>query len=203
MKKSINSLKKVLPSIEKAIVKTGFKVSKIAAAKDSASFALQGVKQDKLFFQILTLTEERPGFAIVEIFVSNLSVTEKWVDIEVSLDVLTDLITEMMKAATKELNQSVTVEKLDSIAKKIEMLEPKLDASIHELHHCEDLLMSDKLDAKARTKVEAKLAKVEATCLKNEMEISRLAFRYFTNLMDSIEPFFFNALMTVKWASKK
>ena len=196
-------LKKLLPSLEKNLAKTGFKISKINATRDSASFAVQGMKHEKPFFQILTLTEESPGFAIVEMFVSNLSTTEKWVDLEVSIDVLPDFLIQMLKIAGEELNREIPLKQLEKVSKQITALEPKLAKVIQELHKTEDALESPKLDEKKRQALQAKLGKIEVECLNHEMEISKLAFRYFTNLIESIEPFFFNALLTVKWSSKK
>jgi hypothetical protein len=197
------NLKKMIPGLEKNLTKTGFKISKINATKDSASFAVQGLRFEKQFFQILTLTEESPGFAIVEIFVSNLSTTEKWVDIEVSLEVLPGFLMQMLKTAGEELNREVPLKQLEKVSKQIASIEPKLAKSIHELHRTEDALESPKLNGKQRLSLEKKLGKIEGDCFKQEMEISKLAFRYFTNLIDSIEPFFFNALMTVKWSAKR
>ena len=203
MKKPLPTLFGTLPAIEKSLTKSGFKVSLIQKNNESASYAVQGTEFKKNYFQVLKLVQNRPDFAIVEIFVSNLSITEKWSDIEISVDILPEYLSSMMKIAAEELSKTIaTDEKLEAIVSQIEDKEPKLAELIKQLHNLEDHLEPKHIDQATRKKFEAQLAKVEASCLKHEMEISRLAFRYFTNTIDPVDAFFYDALLSANWAEK-
>jgi hypothetical protein len=203
MKRKATSLSKVLPVIEKAIIRAGFRCSMIEKSKDTASFAIHSAKQKNRFFQILNLTEDRSGFMVVEIFVSNLSTTEKWVDVEVGTEILPEFIEQVMTLSAKELARGPMAEKaVKGISGQIESREPKLAMLVHELHHLEDELKDLPEGSKAKEKVLAKMAKVEDSCIRYEVEISCLALRYFTHQVEAIDPFFYEALARVSWGSK-
>jgi hypothetical protein len=203
MKKPTQTLLKSLPSVEKLLTKGGYRASLIEKSKTSVAYALQGLKFKKTFFQVLTLTEERPGFVIVEIHVSNLSVTEKWVDVEVSLEFLPEFLTNLLTLAGKELSGAkLSGEKLEVLAEKIGKMEPELANSVRELHETEEHLAAAGSDSKLRIKLETRLGKIENNCLKSEMAISSLALRYFTNKIESIDPYFYQALTTINWSKR-
>ena len=200
MKNSSPTLNQILPTIEKTLAKSGFQLSPIQIDADSASYAILGLNFKKTYVQVVTLVQNRPDFAIVEIFVSNLSITEKWSDIEISIDILPAYLKSMLAITAGELSKSITTDqKLEAIVIQIEEQEPKLVQLIKQLHNLEDHLEPKHLDSATRKKFEAQLAKVESSCLKHEMEISKLAFRYFTNTIDPVDPFFFNALFSANW----
>ncbi|NDG83591.1 MAG: hypothetical protein EBX52_00965 [Proteobacteria bacterium] len=204
MKKSSRSLSGILPSIQKQIAAAGFRVSPVSKAKDSASFALQALKSKRNFFQMVNLTEDRPGFVVVEIFVSNLSTTEKWVDLEVGIEELGEFLAQVMALSSKELSRgSLAEEAIEAISGKIEAIEPKLALGVHELHHLEDELKEAAPGSKTATGILKKMAKVEDACIRSEMEISCLALRYFTQKVEAIDPFFFDALSRVNWSAGK
>ncbi len=203
MKNSSPTLTQVLPAIEKTLAKSAFQVSLIQKTGESASYAVQALNLKKSYFQVISIEQNREDFAIVEIFVSNMSITEKWSDIEISIDILPAYLHNMMQVAAQELAKTVnTDQKLEAIVSQIEEKEPKLAQLIKQLHNLEDHLEPKHIDAKTRKKFESQLAKVEASCLKHEMEISRLAFRYFTNTIDPVDPFFAQALLSANFADK-
>ena len=203
MKNSSPTLSQILPVIEKTLAKSGFQLSPIQIDGESASYAILGLDFKKTYVQVVTLVQNRPDFAIVEIFVSNLSITEKWSDIEISIDILPAYLKNMLAITAGELSKSITTDqKLEAIVIQIEEQEPKLAQLIKQLHNLEDHLEPKHLDSATRKKFEAQLAKVESACLKHEMDISKLAFRYFTNTIDPVDPFFFNALLTANWADE-
>jgi hypothetical protein len=178
----------------------GFQISLIEMSDHSASYLAQGLLFQKKFVQVISVTKRNDEFAIVEIFVSNLSVTEKWAEIEISVDVLGEYLKQMLFVSGQELSKTITgEEKFAEIVNAIDEKEPKLAAHIHELHEAEALYESKHTDAKLKKKIEGKLAKLEEDCLKEEIDISRLSFRYFTNSLDEIDPFFYQALFGVKW----
>jgi|GEM_PF-4988385 len=204
MKKSSSTLSGILPSLQKQIASAGFRVSPVSKTRDSASFALQALKAKRNFFQIVNLTEDRPGFVVVEIFVSNLSTTEKWVDLEVGVEVLREFLAQVMALSGKELSRGALPEKtIEAISAKIEAIEPKLALRVHELHHLEDELKEAAPGSKAAAGILSKMARVEDACIRSEMEISALALRYFTQKVEAIDPFFFEALARVSWAGAK
>jgi hypothetical protein len=203
MKRKASSLTQVLSVVEKAITRAGFRCSLIEKSKDAASFAIHSAKQKNRFFQVLNLTEDRSGFIVVEIFVSNLSTTEKWVDVEVGTEVLSEFIEQVMALSAKELARGPLNEKaVKGISGQIESREPKLAMLVHELHHLEDELKNLPEGSKAKDKILAKMAKVEDSCIRYEVEISCLALRYFTHQVEAIDPFFYEALARVNWSSK-
>ncbi|MBC7397381.1 MAG: hypothetical protein H7333_08055, partial [Bdellovibrionales bacterium] len=170
MKNSSPTLIQILPAIEKVFAKSGFQVSSIQKTPDSASYAVQGLNFKKTYFQVISIEQNRDDFAIVEIFVSNLSVTEKWSDIEISIDILPQYLQSMLHIAGQELSKSVTTDqKLEAIVSAIEDKEPKLASLIKQLHNLEDHLEPKHLDTATRKKFEGQLAKVESSCLKHEM----------------------------------
>ncbi len=174
------------------------------SSADSVSIAAHSARLSGKFLQILNLTEDRPGFVVIEIFVSNLSTTEKWVDVEVGTEVLPGLIFDIMKMASKELSAKALSEKsLNAVSGRIGTMEPKLAMRVHDLHRLEDQLKESVEGTPAHRRILARMGKVEDACLRSEMEISRLALRYFRGAIAPIDPFFFDALMRVKWGAAK
>ncbi len=202
MKRSSSTFSSVLSSVKKNIVRAGFEASVLESSADSVSIVAHSRKLAGKFLQVLNLTEDRPGFVVIEIFVSNLSTTEKWVDVEVGTEVLPGLILEMMKTAAKELAARALPEKsLAAVSGRIEAMEPKLALRVHELHRLEDQLKEAAEGTPAHRRILARMGRVEDACLRSEMGISRLALRYFRGAIAPIDPFFFDALARVKWGA--
>ena len=204
MKKKAIPFARQLPALEKSLAKAGFKVSVIEKSKDFVSYLAQGLNFKHNFIQVVSITLKNAEFAVVELFVSNLTVTEKWAEIDISIDVLSDYLTHMLSLSAKELSKVVKGDKeLDGIVDQIDKKEPQLALWVKDLHHLEDEYLAKKGSPAQVAKLQTKLAQLENKCLKEEIEISRLSFRYFTNTLDPVDSFFYDALFTTNWAEKK
>ena len=185
-------------------IKKHFSLSVIEETATGATYFLVPLVTKKNFVQIISLMKKEDNFVNVQIYLSNLAATEIWAEIDVAMEFVSSFLKEMMTIAQKESQKTVKTDaQFEAIIQQIEKTEAKQSVLIEHLTDLETQIMSKKTDEAMRKKLSVKLAKVEESCIKEEIEISKLTYRYFANTLDDLDPFFFQKLSGINWAEKK
>jgi hypothetical protein len=206
MKKSKSSKSKgaSLSAIVKNLNTQGFTLSLIEESAHHAAYFAIPKAAKKNFVQIISLEVENDGFVSVEIFVSNLSITEIWAEIQISADSVGQYLNAMLKVAKEEIGKEVKNEaQFEKILKEIDRHEKKRDSSIDKLFSIEDQITAKATADAKLPKLLKDLAKVEEDCINEEIEVSKLSYRYLVNTLDEVDPFFFAMLFGGKKSKAK
>lgn len=183
-----------MESVSKTSIGKGFQYSLIDHSKDSVSFLITSRDAKKKFVQIISMVLNQDDFVSIEIFVSNLSVTEPWAELQINLDYAAEYLAEMLAIVKQELSKSLTTDaQFDATLKQIDKNEMAREKMIEKLSQVEKKVLSAK-DAAAEKKFSKELLNVENACIHSETEVSKLTYRYFVNAMDEVDPFFFGLL---------
>jgi hypothetical protein len=204
MKKSKASLGTLIQSVAKSTVGKKYHFTQIEESKGATAFFVVPKAAKKNFAQIISLVLNSDGFVSIEMFVTNLSVTELWAEIQLSNDVVPEYLVEMLKISDEELSKSLKTDaQYEGVLKLIDKHEGKRESLIVKLSALEKKIAGTKVSDSKIVQLSDQLYKVEEDCVNEEINISQLSYRYFVNSLDEIDPFFFSKMTELAWSKKK
>ena len=185
-------------------IKKNFKLSLIEESAHGASYSLIPHNSPKKFVQVLSFQMKADGFVNIQIFVSNLSATEMWAEIDIDFEFVNVYLKKMISISNQELAKSIKSDaQFEALMIQIEKSESKQSSLLEKLSAIEVQLDATKTPEAKQTKLAKEWSKLEETCLNEEIHTSELTFRYFVNTLEEIDPFFYSRLFSVEWALKK
>ena len=194
--KNSHPLHSVVEALAKKPVGKNFQFAIIDESKDSASYLVTPRKSSKNFVHMVSMNLNKDGFVSVELFVSNLSVTEVYADIQLDISYVGKYLGEMLAVTKTELSKSLSSDsQFTALLKQIDKGEKNCEALITKLEATEKKITVVKKDTKAVVaKLNKDLMKLEEQCIQQEIEVSQMIYRYFVNALDDVDPFFFQML---------